>query len=179
MKKLYTLIVFASVIAGAAKHSHAQSSIPAGNVYGTWTLAGSPYNVQGHITIPVDSTLIIEPGVNIVFQGHYKFNVQGRVLAIGTVTDTIIFTAANTSTGWWGMRFDNTPFTQDSSIFKYCKLQWGKANGSGNDLYGGAFMINGFSKVRIANSHIANNTSSSSGGGIYCASSSPIIGKTG
>ncbi len=156
----------------------AQTSIPAGNVSGTWTLAGSPYNVNGHITVPTGSTLTIQPGVSIIFQGHYKFNVQGRVLAIGTVSDTIIFTAANTTTGWWGMRFDNTPSTQDSSIFKYCKLQWGNANGTGTDAFGGAFFINGFSKIRIANSRISNNTASANssyGGGIYCSSSSPII----
>ena len=69
----------------------AQTSIPAGNVSGTWTLAGSPYQINGEITIPNASTLTIEPGVLVEFQGHYKLNVQGRLLAVATVADTITF----------------------------------------------------------------------------------------
>ena len=95
MKKLNLTLLFCllSFVFCLPPKATAQTSIPAGNVYGTWTLAGSPYNVNGHITVPTDSTLTIQAGVNIIFQGHYKFNVQGRVLAIGTVTDTIIFPA--------------------------------------------------------------------------------------
>ncbi len=66
------------------------TEIPAGDVSGTWTKAFSPYHINGEITIPNDSTLTIEPGVEVVFTGHYKFNVQGRLLAIGTETDTIV-----------------------------------------------------------------------------------------
>ena len=65
--------------------SSAQTTVPAGNVSGTWNLAGSPYLIQGDITIPNGSTLTINPGVTINFQGHYKFMVAGRILAIGTV----------------------------------------------------------------------------------------------
>ncbi|MBI3502626.1 MAG: right-handed parallel beta-helix repeat-containing protein [Bacteroidetes bacterium] len=163
--KLLSLFIFYYVGAGA------QTNVPGGNVYGAWTLAGSPYNVSGHITVPKDSTLTIQPGVNIVFQGHYKFNVRGRVFAAGTSSDTVVFTAADTSIGWWGMRYDSILVTQDSSLFVYCKLQYGKANtGTGNDLYGGAIMVNNFSKIRIANCMITNNFSS--GGGGICFNSS-------
>src|SRR3990172_5123585 len=125
--------------------SFSQTSLPGGNVYGTWTLAGSPYQIQGAIQIPNDSTLTIQPGVTVDFQGHYKFLVQGRLLAIGTVTDTIIFAATNTTNGWWGIRFDNTPATNDTSKIIYCKLQYGIATGtSSDDQSGGAFYFNGF-----------------------------------
>ena len=65
--------------------------IPAGNVNGTWTKKSSPYIIKGEINIPDGETLTIEPGVEVIFEGHYKFNVQGRLLAIGTVKDTITF----------------------------------------------------------------------------------------
>ncbi|OGP66167.1 MAG: hypothetical protein A2169_14035, partial [Deltaproteobacteria bacterium RBG_13_47_9] len=42
------------------------TSIAAGNVSGTWTLANSPYHINGEITIPNDSTLTIEPGVEVL-----------------------------------------------------------------------------------------------------------------
>ena len=173
MKK--SLLLLSAILLLNYCSSFSQTSIPAGNVSGTWTLAGSPYNVNGHITVAQGFTLTIDPGVNVVFQGHYKFNVQGTLLATGTVADTIVFTAANTGTGWWGIRFDNTPSSQDSSFFKYCSLQWSNANGTGTNTFGGGFFFNGFSKANIANSRIANN-SAYNGGGIYCsASSTPVI----
>ncbi|MCX6743794.1 MAG: hypothetical protein NT116_06215, partial [Candidatus Parcubacteria bacterium] len=59
----------------------AQTNIPSGYVGGIWTLANSPYRINGEITVPNGDTLIVEPGVQIIFTGHFKFNVQGRLLA--------------------------------------------------------------------------------------------------
>jgi hypothetical protein len=36
-----------------------QTPVPGGNVSGTWTLAGSPYLINGEITIPNSQSLII------------------------------------------------------------------------------------------------------------------------
>ena len=47
----------------------ADTIVPGGYVSGTWTAAGSPYLVQGDITVHADSTLNIEPGVEVNFQG--------------------------------------------------------------------------------------------------------------
>jgi parallel beta-helix repeat protein len=153
----------------------AQTSVAAGNVSGSWLLSGSPYNVNGDITVPDGSTLTIAQGVTVNFQGHYKFNVQGRVIAVGTVADTITFTAVNTTTGWCGFRFEKTPITNDSSKFIFCKIVYGKANGTNNDAYGGAFFLSDFSKEIISSSLVSNNNASSNGGGIYCSNSSPTI----
>jgi hypothetical protein len=56
--------------------SFAQTHIPYGDVSGTWTIEGSPYIIDGHISVPIDSTLVIEPGVNIFFpeQNHFRVN---------------------------------------------------------------------------------------------------------
>ncbi len=53
--------------------------------------------------------------------GHYKFNVQGRLWAIGTQQDSIRFTAENTETGWYGIRFESTPITNDTSRIVICR----------------------------------------------------------
>ncbi|NTW31659.1 MAG: T9SS type A sorting domain-containing protein [Bacteroidetes bacterium] len=151
------------------------TDIPVGYVSGTWTLAGSPYNVQGSIQIPNDSTLTIQPGVNVIFQGAYKLNVQGRLLAIGTIADTITFTAINTTEGWRGIRFDNTPATNDSSKIVYCKLQYGKAIGTSPDYNGGAVYINNFSKVIIYHSLITKCSANNSAGGVYIVAANPIM----
>lgn len=175
MKKNFLLILLISAICNFTSSLYSQTSIPGGNVKGTWTLAGSPYNVQGAIQIVNGDSLIIQPGVTVSFQGTYKLLVLGKLKAIGTVADTIIFTAANITNGWRGIRFENTPTTNDSSIIKYCKLTYGKATGTSPDDKGGAFYIDSFSKIRISNSRISNCLANSSGGGICCISSSPLI----
>jgi len=71
--------------------------VEGGNVSGLWTAGDSPYLIFGNITIPVDSTLIIEPGVTVEFQGHYALEVQGRLLAVGTENDTINITVNDTT----------------------------------------------------------------------------------
>ena len=172
MKKLLLLLSFCIL---HFSFCSAQTNIPGGNVSGTWTVAGSPYLIQGSIQILNDSTLTIEPGVTVNFQGTYKMYVQGRVIAIGTATDTIIFTAADTTNGWRGIRFDNTPATNDTSKFFYCKLQYGKATGAYPDDEGGAFYFYTFSKAIISNCQIVNCEANNYGGGIYCSSSSPTI----
>ncbi len=86
-----------------------------GPVSGTWTLSGSPYNVIGQINIPSGQELIIEPGVQVMFQGWYKFLIYGRLQAVGTEADSITFTAADTSHGWHGLRFYDINTQPDSS----------------------------------------------------------------
>ena len=140
---LLIILIFSTIIVNS------QTPIPGGNVYGTWTISGSPYLVQGSIMIPTDSVLTIEPGVTVNFQGHYKLLVLGQLLAIGTITNNIFFNAINTTTGWYGIRFDNTPSTNDTSKLFYCNIQWGIANGTGNDSYGGALFFNNVSKVIV------------------------------
>jgi hypothetical protein len=162
--------------------AYAQTDIPAGDVSGTWTLEGSPYHINGEITIPNGKTLTIEPGVEVIFTGHYKFNVKGRMIAIGTEQDSIIFTADDHSAGWHGLRFDNTPSSNDSSIIEYCRLEYGKANtGSGDaDRVGGAILIR-CDKLRIShclfqfNMCYSTNIQETGGGAIAIASGNPII----
>lgn len=130
----------------------AQTNISAGAISGTWLKVNSPYKINGEVTIPNDSTLTIEPGVEVLFTSHHKFNVQGRLLAIGTQTDSIKFIAEDKVAGWHGIRFMNTPITNDTSRMVYCSFKYGKANtGSGYDRCGGAIMIKEFDKVLVSN----------------------------
>ncbi len=107
---------------------------------GTWTADGSPYYVTGHVTVPQGQTLVIEPGVRVEFRGRYRIYVEGRLRALGTATDSIIFTATDRQSGWAGIRLNGTP---DISEFHYCRFEYGKtsANGSYPDQHGGAVAI--------------------------------------
>jgi parallel beta helix pectate lyase-like protein len=167
---MYHLLIVLALF--SSKLTFSQTTVPAGNVSGTWTLAGSPYNVQGDITIQDGTTLTIEPGVDVVFDGHYKFNVNGRILATGDESNTITFTANNTTEGWLGLRFFNTPATNDSSKFVYCLIEYGNATDDNtgtevqDDMGGGLYIYN-FSKIVVEKTEIANNKAERYGGGIY------------
>jgi hypothetical protein len=183
MKYSIFFFLFIMILVGGLT---AQTYIPPGNVYGTWSSGSDPYYVQGEITIPDDSTLIIEPGVLVVFEGYYALNVQGRLLAIGTATDTINFTVFDTTGfhdpnisqgGWNGIQFIDTPLDNDTSKIIFCRLQYGKAVGtSPPNNSGGAIFISNFNKVLISNCLIINNSAggvnSPAGGGLYLTFSS-------
>ncbi len=168
--------------------SLSQTSVPSGEVYGTWDYAGSPYQVQGDITIPNDSTLIIKQGVIVEFEGYYALNVQGRLLAIGNEVNNIIFTVNDTTGfyksdttlgGWNGIHFIDTPLDNDTSKIIFCTIQYGKAvSTSPPNKSGGAIFISNFNKLLISNCLISNNSAggsdSPSGGGL-CLQSADII----
>jgi len=99
---LVSAVQFPLLLAGLS--AIAATTVPGGNVSGTWTAAGSPYLVQGDIAVPIDSTLTIEPGVEVSFQGWYGLTVNGYLQAQGAEADSIRFTA---SSSWGGVTFTN------------------------------------------------------------------------
>lgn len=59
----------------------------------TWTQANSPYWITGNVTVPAGSTLTIEPGVQVAFNGSFTFVVEGALNADGTSSNEITFTS--------------------------------------------------------------------------------------
>lgn len=181
------LIIIISLVIVLAVQILPQTNISAGNVNGTWAKANSPFLINGEITIPNGETLVIEPGVDVVFKGHFKFNVQGRLVAIGTQQDSIHFIAENSVFGWHGIRFNYTSNANDTSKIIYCSLKYGIANTgayNGSDRCGGAVFIQSFDKVLISNSLFEANmnngdiASATGGAAIYVAYAKPIITKS-
>ena len=116
----------------------AQTQIEGGEVFGIWKAENSPYLINDNITISDDSTLVIEPGVRVEFQGHYNLNVHGVLRAIGIESDSILFTINDTSGfsdpnstigSWGGIRIIDPDTTNDSTKFYYCKFEYAKAVG--------------------------------------------------
>jgi hypothetical protein len=134
----------------------AQTVIPGGYVSGTWTESGSAYLIQGDITIHADSTLTIEPGVEIIFQGHYILQVNGALAAIGTEMDSITFSVADTSIGWKGIRI---AADADSSWLSYSVISYGR-NTDGGGIYCAS------PNVVITHCSVTDNKASNNGGGI-------------
>jgi predicted outer membrane repeat protein len=137
--------------------------------------------INDDVTINNGVTLTIAAGTFIEFNGHFKIDIKGTILAEGTIGDSIIFTAPDTATGWAGLRFDSTSSTNDSSVFSYCRFQYGRATGTDKDKFGGALFCYYFSRLKISNSlftHCSCSGYKSYGGAFYFNNSSPIITNT-
>lgn len=179
LKELMVALLFAF---GTA--SFAQTHIYAGSVSGTWSTAGSPYLIEGEISIVSGQVLTIEPGVLVEFQDHYSLSVQGQLLAVGTVQDSIRFTIDDTTGfrnlsipdgGWHGLRFGYSNPGNDTSRISYCRLEWGKAVGNVPDNSGGAIAAESYSNLIVSNSLITHSIAAYTGGGIAISNSDIII----
>ena len=69
-----------------------------------WTKEKSPIVITGDITIPNGSLLVIEPGVDVLFDGNYSIIIEGYIQAIGTETDHIVF---NNTQGYVAQLLEN------------------------------------------------------------------------
>ena len=155
MKEKLILFLFLFMILMLNSETH----IPGGNVSGSWTYQNQPYIIEGYISILVNDELTIEPGVEIIFQGHYKFNVYGKLCAEGTINDTIVFTTQDHINGWYGLRFSDTSSNgQDNSILRYCLFEYGNAlTGNEENNRGGALSCSYSSNIQIINCRFSNN----------------------
>jgi hypothetical protein len=143
-----------------------------GDVWGVWTPDHNPYLVVGEVRVPPESTLTIEPGVLVNFQGHFKFMVDSTatLTAIGTEGDSIIFTTDDPSTGWRGIRFFKS---NSSSQLSYCRIEYGKATGTLPDKNGGAVFCYQ-SGITISHNRITLNSAEGDGGGVFSESCSSL-----
>ena len=83
---------------------NAQTNI-SGAVYSseTWALSNSPYIVSGNLVIFDGVEITIEPGVTVMFDLSASMELRGKLIAIGTATDSITFTSSlpNPSMNSW------------------------------------------------------------------------------
>ncbi len=80
-----------------------------------WTLANSPYHILSDIVIPEDFTLVIESGVEVVFNAQSKMSVLGTLIA----TDAH-FRTNNPLLGWLGIYFNTS---NDMSLLQNCSIE--------------------------------------------------------
>lgn len=98
-------------------------------------MTGSPYLVFNDITVSSGQSLVIDPGVAVIFQGPYSIVVYGTFRAAGTSSSPITFDVQDTTGlhihcytchtgGWNGIKYMgfSGSFT-DSSILSYCNFQ--------------------------------------------------------
>ncbi len=105
----------------------------------------SPYIINQNLFIPFDYQVVIEAGVEIRFQKNMCFKIGGVLQAVGTQTDSIVFTSAelSPSPGDWqyiqfvtlaradGQQVDLIKATQrgiipdrTNRVLKFCRIQY-------------------------------------------------------
>ncbi len=136
----------------------------------TWNELGSPYYIEGNVTVDYGVNLTIEPGVEVKFNGFYNLYIEGNLSAIGNVSDMIRFTSNKSSPGvrdWESVQINETGYAE----IKYCNITYANYGISmseskrGNDIknnqisknYNGIFLSYS-SNSNITNNDISNNT---------------------
>jgi hypothetical protein len=82
---------------------HAASFSAGGHITADATWSTDTVLVTDSIWVDTGVTLTITPGTQVNFQGSYQFKVMGRLLAMGTQQDSIVFTAKDTTANYTGV----------------------------------------------------------------------------
>ena len=114
---------------------------------GRWATADSPINITGDVHVEMNTTLTVDPGVEVVFQSSpdisqgcqgYSIRIDGTLIARGEQMDPILFTAADKSVPWGAIMFSDTSSDWDEdaatgSVIEFCMLEYGgnEPEGSG------------------------------------------------
>lgn len=150
--------------------------IPSGPVSGNWDLEGSPYTVVGDIYIAEADALTIQAGVEVLFNGWFKLEVFGSLMAEGETSNEIHFTSSAMDIKWRGIRFMETaaPSLLDHCIVEYARAEIAMYAEPEN--CGGGILCykSPNASIIIRNSKIQNNEALR-GGGIMVWDSKPLI----
>ena len=134
----------------------AETQVPGGEHYGTWDLAGSPYILNGSITVPSGETLTIESEVEV--QTHsslYNIYIDGHLQA-SDPNFTGSFTEIRVNSG--GVLDLTNPTVENGSVLFY--------DGSGGSINGGD--CGAYVKILGSSSPIISNVTFTSSSPIYC-----------
>jgi parallel beta-helix repeat protein len=173
-------VKYGKIDMGAIEYSRDMISV-SGSINSNTLWLSDTVKVYNNVTVENGITLIIPPGVVIEWQGMYKMDIRGNLLAEGTESEYIKFTVNDTSYfscrdslrgGWMGIKFAETLETNDSSRIRYCIFEFGKVKPvpwSGG--YGGAIYVHKFSELSILNC-VFRNCMAERGGAIWISNSS-------
>lgn len=139
-----------------------------GNVSGTLTIQDSPYKVSGDIVVPSNSSLTINPGVELYFVKDARLIVNGKLIVQGNPYYTVLFAAYDKNLNWRGIKFFNSLL---NSTIDFAEIREIRENG--DSTYSSSISIIN-SSVEITHSIIYQN-SAVSGGAIGIDNSTVVI----
>ena len=155
----------------------------------TWDRSRSPYIVTGDIRVERDATLTIHPGVQVRFGGGSGMTVFGTLVARGTQSDSLLFTAYGdepTPGHWAGIRFEAA--SQDVILGdgeryeRGCVLEYARIEYGSGIVCTGDYLARNRASPLIRKCTIVHNSTDGrsgppwlSGGGIACTYADPVI----
>ena len=140
--------------------SFGQLSGPLSGVYGPGT-----YHIVGDILVLSGDLVQLTPGTTFLFDGPYRFHIEGTLAAVGSDANRIIFTATDPQQTYWrGLRFINP--TSSGSQLKWCEIEYGSAEGTSPHNNGGGVYCE-WSSPSFDRCIIRNNQADAYGGGVY------------
>lgn len=95
------------------------------------TASGGPYHMREDLHVPAGSTLTIQPGTVIVGAESADIRVDGRLHALGTEAEPILFRAETCSGRWGGIVLEGT----STHTLRHCDFEFGD-----NPVGGGGFV---------------------------------------
>ena len=158
MKTLLCVLTVLTMAAAAHGETYVTADITSST---SWTPAGSPYIIQADVAVTNSSTLTIDPGVTVAFDGDYYLETDwgSAIAAAGVPGNRVLFTsnAGAPAPGDWTWVQVNGP---NPSSFDYCTFEFAQMGLRANV---------GDPTV----THCIIRSSSSSG--LFCASGSPTV----
>lgn len=142
---------------------------------GIWSSIGSPYVVQGNLTVLAGDSLLINQGTRIYFAGNHSLSVLGYLAVDGTEFDSVLFTTDTLLNPgkWRGLGFVNA---HDSSFIRYATFEYAYSVGpTSQDSLGGAIYAGGGTTLRIEHCTFRSNYSGVAGGGVYFTTSTLLM----
>ncbi len=150
---LCTLVsaAFAVALILAPRRAEAQTTIVGGNIINqTWSPAGSPYIIQGDVTVPAGAYLTINAGTVVQFAStdmqaaglnttRVELTVNGTLTVAGAAGNPVTFTGQTASPGsWYGLVIGAT---SPSASIANATIQYA-INGITNNSVGPALAVN-------------------------------------
>jgi hypothetical protein len=123
-KRICKLLLISICLLSTINHSDAQTTI--GGVISSNTtllLSNSPYIVTNNLLVQQGVNVTVEPGVIFKFNQGIYLQVDGEFQAIGTTSDSIIFTTNTGVTEWNGIRFPNSSIDYNTQTGSGCILE--------------------------------------------------------
>lgn len=155
-----------------------------GPVSGNWS---DTVYVDGDLIVEEGESLQIAAGTKVIFTTPAIFHVGGSLQSNGTVEEPIYFTVSDTTGfadssslagAWQGLVYSHMVPTTDSSVFQHTWFEYTKdKRDNGETSLGGAFTVNGFSKLRFSYCTFSKAHSWSGGGAAAMTGGADIVFK--
>ena len=148
MKKYFVILLILLAFQICFSQTYVSGIIPENT---TWDVNGSPYIVEGDVTVPTLIRLNIDAGVEVLFQEDMALIINGTIEATGNEMAQIIFDSQEQHQKWNGIQL----ISSVSSIFQHCDISNSKNSG---------IILSTSSDIIISDCVIHNNTSDEGGG---------------